>query len=144
VKEDEIEQLGKGEIAEIAGIGIFPPMNTMTVYAYSGCGTCRNAQKWLQENGLSFALKAIRETPPTVAELQSALDAGVPLKSLFNVSGGTYKEMDMKTRLPTLSTAEALELLASNGNLVKRPFVLHSKGVTVGFKIDEWKATFLG
>ena len=73
-----------------------------------------------------------------MAELQQALDAGLPLKALFNTSGGDYKALDMKTKLPGLSPKEALTLLHGNGNLVKRPFLLHPKGVLVGFDEAAW------
>lgn len=116
--------------------------NQPTVYAYSGCSTCRNALKWLEAKGIKPKVIAIRETPPSVAELQQALAAGLPLKALFNTSGGDYKALDMKTKLPGLSQTEALALLHGNGNLVKRPFVLAGKKVVVGFKQDEWEEVF--
>ncbi len=121
-----------------------PAMPTQpTVYAYSGCSTCRNALKWLDANGIKPKVLAIRETPPSITELKAALAAGLPLKALFNTSGGDYKAMDMKTKLPTLSEKDALELLSQNGNLVKRPFVLQGKKAIVGFKSEEWE-TFFG
>lgn len=116
----------------------------MKIYSYSGCGTCRKALKWLSENGLSAEILPIRETPPTRDELRTALAATGSIRKLFNTSGGDYKELGMKDRLPVLSDEEALELLASRGNLVKRPFVLHAKGALVGFDEDAWKTALKG
>ncbi len=86
---------------------------------------------------------AIRETPPTLTELKQMLKAvGGDLKKLFNTSGQDYKALNLKDKLPGLSTDEALKLLNQNGNLVKRPFVLSAESGWVGFKEDEWQACF--
>lgn len=112
-------------------------------YAYKGCGTCRKAKKWLAEHSIEVEEIAIRETPPTVEEFRVALQSGYALKALFNSSGGDYRELGMKDKLPTLSEEEALQLLSERGNLVKRPFVITSEGALVGFKENEWEARFL-
>lgn len=111
----------------------------MIIYTYKNCGSCKKATKWLKERGIAFDEKPIRETPPTVAELKHMLAyQDGELKKLFNTAGGDYRELDMKTKLTEMSEAEAFELLASRGNLVKRPFVLgHGFGL-VGFKEAEW------
>jgi arsenate reductase len=113
----------------------------LTVYAYQKCSTCRDAIQWLDAQDISYQLKAIRETPPSTAELASALKLlDGDLRKLFNTSGVDYRELGIKDKLPSLSESEALDLLASNGNLVKRPFVI-GKGVAfVGFKPDAWKS----
>lgn len=114
---------------------------SLRVYAYRGCDTCRKALKFLAEKNLAHEVIAIREQPPTVAELRAMLGhVGGDLRRLFNTSGGDYKSLNMKERLPKLSTDEALALLAANGNLVKRPFVLGKRSGVVGFKPDEWQA----
>ncbi|GAA5149212.1 arsenate reductase family protein [Prosthecobacter algae] len=113
----------------------------LKVYAYQGCSTCKNALKWLKAQGIAHQEIAIRETPPTVPELRSMLAAkGDDLRPLFNTSGQDYRALGMKDKLPTLSTDEALSMLAENGNLVKRPFALdETAGVyLVGFKEAEW------
>jgi len=112
-------------------------------YSYKGCGTCRKAKNWLAENAVEVEEVAIRETPPSVDELKFALQSGHTLKALFNSSGGDYRELGMKDLLPTLSEWEALEMLHSRGNLVKRPFLVSPKGVLVGFKQAEWEQFFL-
>lgn len=112
---------------------------SIKVYAYKNCGTCQKASKWLNARGIAFKEIPIRETPPTVAELKKMLKAmDGDIRKLFNTSGTDYKALNMKEKLPAMSETEALELLASNGNLVKRPFVLGDGVATVGFKEDVW------
>jgi arsenate reductase len=111
-----------------------------SIYAYAGCDTCRKALKWLKQQGIPHQVKAIRETPPSVAELQAALAArGGDLRALFNTSGGDYREMGLKDRLAGMSTEEALTLLSTHGNLVKRPFLIGEGVALTGFKPDEWE-----
>lgn len=110
----------------------------MKVYEYKGCGTCRNALKYLDAKKVKYVKLPIRETPPTVAELKRMLGYYQgEIRKLFNTSGQDYKAMKLKDTLADLSTEEALGLLAGNGNLVKRPFVLTDKGGVVGFKPEE-------
>jgi arsenate reductase len=116
----------------------------LTVYAYRNCSTCRKAITRLEKNGIAFTEVAIREQPPTVAELQRVLKAvGGDVKRLFNTSGLDYRALGIAAQLPGLDTAAALALLASNGNLCKRPVVLGPKIAVVGFKPDEWDAAGL-
>ena len=111
----------------------------MKVYSYKGCGACRKALKHLDGKKVKYELRAIREQPPTVPELERMLACyGGDLKRLFNTSGRDYKALKIKDKLPKLSVKEALLMLSKNGNLVKRPFVLTTKGGLVGFKPDEW------
>lgn len=112
-----------------------------TVYAYKNCDTCRKALKWLKENQVAHETKAIRETPPTKAELKAALAAnGGDLRKLFNTSGGDYRDLGLKDKLPTMSEAEALDLLSKNGNLVKRPFLIGTGVALTGFNEAAWKS----
>jgi arsenate reductase len=112
----------------------------VSVYAYKGCDSCRKALKWLVEKKIPHEVKAIRETPPTVAELEVAVAAfGGDLRPLFNTSGGDYRQLGLKDRLPAMSADEAVALLSKNGNLVKRPFVIGRGVVRVGFKSEEWE-----
>ncbi|BCU79730.1 Spx/MgsR family RNA polymerase-binding regulatory protein [Luteolibacter sp. LG18] len=110
----------------------------LKVYLYKNCSTCRDAKKWLQARGIEFEEKAIRETPPAVGELGAVADA-VGLQKLFNTSGGDYRELGLKDKLPTMSRDEAFALLASNGNLVKRPFVVGEGVALTGFKAADWE-----
>jgi arsenate reductase len=111
----------------------------ISVYAYKGCDTCRKALKWLTERGVPHEVKAIRETPPTVAELKAALVVfGGDLRPLFNTSGGDYRELGLKDKLPAMTADQAVAMLSKNGNLVKRPFVIGDGVLLVGFKEGEW------
>ena len=114
-------------------------MSKLKVYEYDGCSTCRKARKYLEANGIPYQLVAIREHPPTRTELKRMLDVyDGNLKKLFNTSGKDYRAGKLGDKLPSMPPAEALDLLATNGNLVKRPFVLTKTGGAVGFKEDEW------
>lgn len=112
----------------------------LRLYEYQGCDTCRRAKKFLDAHGLAFDAIPIREQPPTKAELKRmlAIYAG-DLRRLFNTSGGDYKAMKLAERLPKLTVDDALALLAANGNLVKRPFLLTDKIGLIGFKQPEWE-----
>ena len=113
---------------------------SLRVWAYAGCDTCRKAQRFLAERKIAHELLAIRERPPGVAEQRAMLaHVGGELRRLFNTSGQDYRALNLKERLPKLSVNEALALLATNGNLVKRPFALGKNRGAVGFKPDEWE-----
>ena len=112
----------------------------LKVYAYQKCGTCRDALKWLDARGIPYTVLAIRETPPSPAELKAAIDSfGGDLRKLFNTSGLDYRTLDLKDKLPAMSEAEAIDLLARHGNLVKRPFVVGDGTFLTGFKTDVWQ-----
>lgn len=111
----------------------------LSVYTYTNCDTCRKAVKWLKAKGIPFTERAIRETPPTMAELRQMLAAqGGELRKLFNTSGRDYREQGLGEKLPELSPAQAFELLAANGNLVKRPFAIGDDVGLVGFDEASW------
>jgi len=113
----------------------------LRVHTYAKCDTCRKAVKFLRAQGVAFEEIPIRETPPTHAELRTMLAAqGGQLRKLFNTSGGDYKALGLSAKLPALSEAEALNLLAGNGNLVKRPFALGDGVALVGFDEATWCA----
>ena len=118
-----------------------PPTNMLRVYAYSGCDTCRKALKFLKENNVAHEVIAIRETPPSKKELRQMLAAhDGALRRLFNTSGQDYRKLGLSKSLPSMKESEALALLAGNGNLIKRPFVIGEGTALVGFKPDEWKS----
>lgn len=111
----------------------------LKVYTYAQCDTCRKAVKFLRAKGMAFEEIPIRETPPTRAELAAMLEAqGGEIRRLFNTSGRDYRALGVAARLPGMSSAEALALLAANGNLVKRPFVCGDGLNLVGFKEADW------
>lgn len=107
---------------------------------YPACSTCQKAKKWLTENNIEFANRLIVEERPTTEELRQWIPkSGLPIKKLFNTSGVVYKELGLKDKLTTMSEGEQIELLASNGKLVKRPLIVTESFVLVGFKADEWE-----
>ena len=118
-------------------------MSPITVYTLSNCSTCRDATKWLRAQGVAFEEKAIRETPPTLSELRTMLAAYEgKVSRLFNTSGIEYRALGIAQKLPGLTPDEALKLLAGNGRLVKRPFLVGKGVAVVGFDPVGWKAAF--
>jgi len=117
-------------------------MKTLTVYTYANCDTCRRAVKWLRAQEIDFIEKPIRDTPPNLRELKAMLaHQRGELRRLFNTAGRDYREQMLGAKLSTLSDAAALDLLADNGNLVKRPFLLGEGVGLVGFDEATWTST---
>ena len=103
------------------------------------CTTCQKARKWLDDNKIEYEFRDIKLDNPTLDELAEWYKkSGLPLKKFFNTSGLLYKSLDLKNKLPTMSEDEMLNLLASDGMLVKRPLVIGDSFVIVGFKEDEY------
>ena len=108
---------------------------------YPKCSTCQKAKKWLEANDVEFVSRHIVEENPKADELVFWIKrSGLPVKKFFNTSGILYKEMNLKDKLPNMNEAEQYDLLASNGMLVKRPLLIDSGKVLVGFKETEWEA----
>lgn len=106
---------------------------------YPRCTTCRKAQKWLDENGIRYEIRNIKEDNPTFGELEEWFGlSGLPLKKFFNTSGLLYKSMELKTKLPDMSEEEQLRLLATDGMLVKRPLLIGEDFVLSGFREKDW------
>lgn len=107
---------------------------------YPKCTTCQKAKQWLMQRGISYEERNIKEFNPDVAELREwYAKSGLALSKFFNTSGLVYKNLGLKDKLPQLSEVEQLELLASDGMLVKRPLVVAGERVLVGFKAAEWE-----
>ena len=116
----------------------------MLVLVYRKCSTCIKALKWLDTNGVEYTERPIVEENPTYEELKEWYGkSGLPLKKFFNTSGILYKEMQLKDKLPAMSEEEQLQLLATNGKLVKRPLVVGENFVLTGFKEAEWNEKML-
>ena len=112
----------------------------LTFICYPRCTTCQKAQKWLDEQGIEYTLRDIKNDNPTLPELTEWYrKSGLPLRRFFNTSGLLYKSLELKTRLPQMSESEMLELLATDGMLVKRPIIVDGEKVLVGFKEAEWE-----
>ena len=119
------------------------PPPAVTVYTYANCSTCRDAVNWLRACRVEFEEMPIYQTPPTVAELRRMLAfQGGKLRRLFNTSGQVYRELGLGAKLPAMSEDAALALLAGNGRLVRRPFVLGESFGLVGFDPEAWAAAF--
>lgn len=117
---------------------------SLMFYWYPKCGTCRKAKKWLEEHNVDFQEIHIVEQPPSKAELKDFYEkSGLELKKFFNTSGKKYRELGLKDRVKTASDEELLELLASDGMLIKRPLTTDGEKVTVGFKEEEFEKQWL-
>lgn len=111
----------------------------MLFIEYPKCTTCQKAKKFLIDNNVTFTARHIKEDKPTYAELKLWYEkSGLPLKRFFNTSGLLYKSMDLKIKLPNMSEEEQLELLATDGMLVKRPILVTENRILVGFRENEW------
>lgn len=111
---------------------------------YPKCSTCQKAKKWLDAHKVDYTERHIVENNPTYEELKEWHQrSGLPLKRFFNTSGMLYKEMQLKDKLPTMSEDEQLQILATNGMLVKRPLIVKEDAVLTGFKEAEWEEKLL-
>ena len=117
----------------------------MLFLEYPPCSTCKKAKKWLDEHGIAYTSRHIKEENPSYEELKEWLESsGLPVKKFFNTSGLLYKSMELKDKLPQMSVEEQLQLLATDGMLVKRPLVVTEDGrVLTGFKEKEWTEVLL-
>ena len=108
---------------------------------YPKCTTCKKAKAWLESNAVAFEDRHIVEQNPTAEELKAWWEkSGLPLKKFFNTSGLLYKELKLKDKIPTMTEEEQIELLSTNGMLVKRPLIIGEGFVLVGFKEAEWES----
>ena len=116
----------------------------MLVLVYRKCSTCLKALKWLEDNSIIYEERPIVDRNPTYEELKEwYAKSGLPLKKFFNTSGLLYKELNLKEKLAEMSEEEQLQLLATNGMLVKRPLVIGEDYVLTGFKVSEWAEKML-
>ncbi len=112
----------------------------MLFIQYPKCTTCKRAKKWLDDNGVEYTGRHMKEENPTYNELKEwHKKSGLPLKRFFNTSGQLYKSMQLKDKLPEMTEDEQLHLLATDGMLVKRPIIVKDDVVLVGFKVDSWE-----
>ncbi|MEW4290326.1 arsenate reductase family protein [Rossellomorea marisflavi] len=115
----------------------------ITFYSYPKCGTCRKAKKWLEQEEVDFNEIHIVEEPPSKETLKELYEkSGRPLKKFFNTSGMKYRELGLKDKVNTASDDELLELLASDGMLIKRPLTTDGQKVTLGFKEETFEDTW--
>ncbi len=115
----------------------------MLLVCYPKCSTCKKAEKWLEAKGIDFEKRDIKTENPSAEELKEwHQKSGLPLKRFFNTSGNLYKEMKLKDRLPEMSEEEQIQLLSTDGMMVKRPILVDGDAVLVGFKEKEWEEKF--
>lgn len=107
---------------------------------YPKCSTCKKAKKWLEENNIEYIDRNIIEDTPSIKELTEWIEkSGQEIKKWFNTSGLKYKELNLKEKLATMENKEKIELLSSDGMLIKRPLLISDKGILIGFKEEMWK-----
>ena len=112
----------------------------MLFICYPKCSTCQKAKKYLDDNNIKYEERDIKANNPSYEELKKWYKlSGLPLKSFFNTSGLLYKEYQLKEKLPNMTEDEQLQLLSTNGMLVKRPLLVSDDKVLVGFKVEEWE-----
>ncbi len=116
----------------------------MLLLCYPKCSTCKKAKKWLDDNNVEYTERDIAAENPSFDELKEWYEkSGLPLKRFFNTSGMLYREMNLKDKLTEMSEQEQLELLSTNGMLVKRPLVIKDNTVLTGFRVKEWEEKLL-
>ncbi len=117
-------------------------MSTLFI-CYPKCTTCQKARAWLASHKIKFEERNIVEVNPSEQELKKWIkESNLDIKRWFNTSGLKYKELNLKDKLPSMSFEDKIELLSTDGMLVKRPIIITDKGITTGFKEDEWKQLF--
>ncbi|CZQ95441.1 transcriptional regulator spx/mgsr [Trichococcus palustris] len=112
----------------------------ITIYQHPTCSTCKKARAWFDQEQIPYELKDIREEAPDKETIKQAFEAGnLTLRRIFNTSGNLYKEMQLKDKLDDMSIEDALDLLQSDGMLIRRPFITDGKNSTFGFKEEEFE-----
>ena len=116
----------------------------MTFVCYTKCGTCQKARKWMEENNVEYTYRDIKTEKPSLEELSAWHKlSGLPARKLFNTSGQLYKSMELKNKLPDMSDEQMLQLLSTDGMLVKRSILVAEDFVLVGFKEADWAEKLL-
>lgn len=115
-------------------------MGKILFLQYPKCGTCRKAGKWLKDNGIEVESRNIATENPTKEELSAWIEKSeLPITKFFNTSGQIYKEQNLKEKVKSASNDELINILTSNGMVVKRPIVVTKDFILVGFNEEEWK-----
>ena len=107
---------------------------------YPKCSTCQRAKKWLEENNIKYEDRHIIENNPTKEELKKWIkQSGYDIRKFFNTSGMKYKELNLKDKLPNMTDEEKINILSTDGMLVKRPLIISDNLILIGFKEKEWE-----
>jgi arsenate reductase len=116
---------------------------TIKFYCYPKCGTCKKAKKWLEANGVTYDEHHIVEDTPSKTLMMELIDrSGLDIKKFFNTSGRKYRELHLKDKLPDMTYEEKVDVLVSDGMLMKRPLTFNDQHVTVGFKEEQFEQTW--
>lgn len=116
----------------------------MLFIEYPKCSTCKKAKKWLDDHNIKYEDRHIIDNNPTFDELKEWYHkSNLDIKRFFNTSGMLYKEMNLKDKLPNMNEDEMLEILSTNGMLVKRPLIISDDVILTGFKEKEWEDNLL-
>jgi len=120
-------------------------IGAMQFICYPKCTTCKKARNWLDEHGVQYKIRDIKDENPSYDELKTWLVAsGLPIKKFFNTSGLLYKSLNLKDKLPAMNEEECLKLLSTDGMLVKRPLLIGSSITLAGFKEADWSKALYG
>ncbi len=112
----------------------------MILIEYKKCSTCKNANKYLKEKNINYQTREITTDTPTIKEIDTWIKKyNIDIKKLFNTSGLVYKNLNLKNKLNNLSYEEKLNLLSSNGMLIKRPIFITENNIFIGFKEEKWQ-----
>ena len=115
----------------------------ITIYQHPQCSTCKKTRAWFDKEGIAYELKDIREERPDRESIRQAIASGnLTLRRMFNTSGNLYKEMQLKDKLDSMELEEALDLLESDGMLIRRPFVTDGTQITVGHDEEKLSTTW--
>ena len=115
----------------------------MTIFCYPNCSTCKRATAYLDRKSISYTYRNIKENRPSKEELEKiVIQSGKDSRKFFNTSGQLYRSLELKDKLPGLDADQVLDLLSSDGMLVKRPLLVSEKGILVGFREAEWDVFF--
>lgn len=110
------------------------------IVCYPKCSTCKKAENWLKENNIEYDYRDIKGQNPTIEELKIWINqSGLPVRRFFNTSGILYREKNMKDKIMSLPINELIEILASDGMMVKRPILISEDNILVGFREKEWE-----
>ena len=112
----------------------------MIFIEYPKCTTCKKAKQYLDDNNIKYIDRNIKENNPSVSELKEYIKlSNKDIDKFFNTSGNLYRELNLKEKLKTMSDEDKIELLSTDGMLVKRPLLIDENNVLVGFKEVEWE-----
>lgn len=108
----------------------------MLFIEYPKCSTCKKAKKYLEDHNIKYTSRDITKDIPTKNELISylSLTEDKNINKFFNTSGMKYRELNLKEKLPSMTEDEKINLLSSDGMLIKRPLLIMDNNIIIGYK----------